>query len=170
MNKQNGVTMISLIVVIIVIVILAATSIFSSKDLMTETRVAKVYNEIASVRNAITELKSLNETDPETYDMNKMLMGEKIENLQEYNQRVGWNLEEGNEYYYLGFGDKNIPDAMKKYLEEQLGVRGIEFSYVVGAETIEDIEVYLVDGIKIGNSSFSPSEDLFNEYLKNQKK
>ena len=169
MNKQNGVTMISLIVVIIVIVILAATSIFSSKDLMTETRVAKVYNEIASVRNAITELKSLNETDPETYDMNKMLMGEKIENLQEYNQRVGWNLE-GNEYYYLGFGDKNIPDAMKKYLEEQLGVRGIEFSYVVGAETIEDIEVYLVDGIKIGNYYFYTYEDILNEYLKNQKK
>ena len=170
MNKQNGVTMISLIVVIIVIVILAATSIFSSKDLMTETRVAKVYNEIASVRNAITELKSLNETDPETYDMNKMLRGEKIENLQEYNQRVGWNLEEGNEYYYLGFGDKNIPDAMKKYLEEQLGVRGIEFSYVVGAETIEDIEVYLVDGIKIGNYYFYTYEDILNEYLKNQNK
>ena len=79
-------------------------------------------------------------------------------------------MEEGNEYYYLGFGDKNIPDAMKKYLEEQLGVRGIEFSYVVGAETIEDIEVYLVDGIKIGNYYFYTYEDILNEYLKNQKK
>ena len=99
MYKQKGFTMISLIVVIIIIIILAAASVFSSKDLLREAKVAKVYNEMFTVRNAIQELKSLNETDPEAYDMNKMLMGEKIENIEDYNQRVGWNLKEGKEYY-----------------------------------------------------------------------
>ncbi len=168
MYKQKGFTMISLIVVIIIIIILAAASVFSSKDLLREAKVAKVYNEMFTVRNAIQELKSLNETDPETYDMNKMLMGEKIENIEGYNQRVGWNLKEGKEYYYLGFSDKNIPDSLKSYLEEQLGVRDIGFSYIVSAETIEDIEVYLVDGLPIGDYYFYTYEDVLDQYLKSK--
>lgn len=166
MSKQKGVSLISMVIVIIIIVILAGASIFSSKDLMSETKLAKVYNEIATVRNAIVELKSLNETDPETYDMNKMLMSEKIENIELYNQRVGWNLNEGTEYYYLGFADKNIPDSLKDYLEEQLGVKNIDFSYIISADTIEDIEVYLVDGLPIGEYYYYTYEDILNQYLK----
>lgn len=168
MDKQRGVSLISMVIVIIIIIILAGASIFSSKDLMSETKLVKVYNEIATVRNAIIELKSLNETDPETYDMDKMLMGEKIENIELYNQRVGWNLNDGIEYYYLGFADKNIPDSLKDYLEEQLGVRNIDFSYIVGAESIENVEVYLVDGLPIGEYYYYTYEDILNQYLKNK--
>ena len=78
MKSQRGVTVISVMVVIIIIIILAAASVFSSKDLLKETKFSKVYNEIYTVRNAMQELKTLNETEPDKYDMNKMLMGEKI--------------------------------------------------------------------------------------------
>ena len=109
-----------------------------------------------------------NETDPDKYDMNKMLMGEKIEDISQYNPKVGWNLKDGNEYYYLGFGDSTVSDSLKRRMEEQLGVRDIEFSYIVGADDIEDIEVYLVDGVEVDGYYFYTYEDILNQYLKSK--
>lgn len=168
MKSQRGVTVISVMVVIIIIIILAAASVFSSKDLLKETKFSKVYNEIYTVRNAMQELKTLNETYPDKYDMNKMLMGEKIEDISQYNPKVGWNLKDGNEYYYLGFGDSTVSDSLKRRMEEQLGVRDIEFSYIVGADDIEDIEVYLVDGVEVDGYYFYTYEDILNQYLKSK--
>ena len=68
----------------------------------------------------------------------------------------------------MGFGDSTVSDSLKKRMEEQLGVRDIEFSYIVGADDIEDIEVYLVDGVEVDGYYFYTYEDILNQYLKSK--
>jgi hypothetical protein len=94
----------------------------------------------------------------------------KIDDISQYNPRVGNNLLEGEDYYYLGFADENMTDVMKQTLNEVLDVRSVENSYIVSYEDTGKVNVLLFDGVRVGDSYYYTYDEIHNAYSNLNKK
>lgn len=164
MKKQSGVTALSLMIIIVIIILIASSSLLSSQDLIVEAKIETVYNEIETVKEAARRLKSLNEMDPKKYDLSQMLFTDKITDISVYNDRVGQKLVEGQEYYYLDFKKDVISDTMKASILESLDIKSVTNSYIINMKEIDNIEAFLVDGIKINDNTYYTYEEIAKEY------
>ena len=97
--------------------------------------------------------------------VNEYLSGFELEDISDMNERVGNNLREGKQYYYLGYADESVTEVMKQTMNGNLGVRNIEGSYIVSVGEIGDIEVFLVDGININGNFCYTYDEIYREYV-----
>lgn len=154
MKNQKGVTALSMMILIVIIILIASFSVFSSRDLVVEGNITKIYSEISTLRESLRGLSI-----KEDYDKG-ILSTTKITNINEYNARVGENLINGRTYYYLDFGDANPSDVRIQSLNEELNVRSVENNYIVSILDVGKVEIYLVDGIRVGDKYYYSYEEI----------
>lgn len=154
MKGQKGVTALSMVIVIIIIIIIASFSIFNGRDVVVEGNLASIKNEVKTMKNAVEQL-SLDKSY-----MNGIIETTKIDNISVYNSRVGNNLVEGKDYYYLGFGDESISETVIQNLNDALDVRSVKNSYIISVEDAGEYEIYLVDGVRNGDKYYFSYKDI----------
>lgn len=158
MNSQKGVTAISMVIVVVVIILLAGFSVFSSRDLVVEANLSKIYNEVSILSDAIKKISLNNSYQNTIFDTLK------ITDIALYNDKVGGELVAGNTYYYLGFHDNNVSEGIKQSLNDFLSVRGIEHNYIVRIIDEGVVRVYLVDGVKVKDTYYYNDADITTIY------
>lgn len=72
LRKDNGVTLIQLLVAVIVVIIIAGFAIWDAGNTTTETKLTKLYNEVMLVKNACSEAVTLNQLNPEEYPIKEL--------------------------------------------------------------------------------------------------
>lgn len=170
MKKQEGVTAVSLMVTIVIIMLIAGASLFTSQDLIVELNISTAYQDISTIKESVEGLRMLNELNPDEYVFEEIFLSEPISDISEYNERVGGKLQEGNEYFYLGFADDSLPDVYKESLKESMDLKSVNYNYIVNPENIEKVEVFLVDGVKVGDQFYYTYEEISAEYSNVNKK
>ncbi len=164
MKSQRGVTATSMVIVIVILIMLAGYSILTSREVVTEANAQKYFQEIKLIND---QMKSLSFDKKNFKDT---LEAFKIEDISQYNSRVGNRLLEGEDYYLLGFGDEAMSEIMKQTLNEALDVRSIENSYIVSYEDTGKVNVLLVDGVRMGDSYYYTYSEIHNAYSNLNKK
>ena len=159
LGNNSGISAVSLMITIVVIIIIAGYSLFFSRDTVVEAQVAKAYTEIQEIQDA-TKALSLDASYAREY-----LAGHEIEDISSMNERVGNKLREGKQYYYLGYADETTTEVMKQTLNETLGVRNIESSYIISVGDIGEVDVILEDGINIKDKYCYTYEEIHREYV-----
>lgn len=152
MYSNKGVTMIQMVITIIMMVLIAGFSIYNSSDTIVEIKLSKTYEEMKEVKNAVTSLKILEE------DLTNYL-GTPLEDLSSYHQlEEYYNRALYKEFYYLDF--KNQGDVLCDILE----IRNIENNYIINTGNIEDIEIFLVNGLKINGEIYYTDDEILEKY------
>ena len=150
--KNKGFSMIQMVVTVIIIIVVAAFAIFYSGDTTKEAKLAKVFNEITEIKNAISQVKVLNEIDPVTYSYSN-LFGESIADMTTYYSKIGIDPEtqSGTEYYFL------INRNDKKALE----MERVEYEYIF---EMNSGKIYLIDGVARNGEIIYEYDDIFRQY------
>ena len=164
MKSQRGVTATSMVIVIVVLIMLAGYSILSSREIVTETNTGKYFQEIKLINEQTKSLTLDKKNFKETFETFK------IEDISQFNSRVGNNLLVGEDYYYLGYADPQMTDVMKQTLNNILDVRSVEKSYIISYEDTGKVNVFLVDGIRIGDNYYYTYNEIHNAYSNLNKK
>ena len=164
MKSQRGVTATSMVIVIVVLIMLAGYSILSSREIVTETNAGKYFQEIKLINEQTKSLTLDKKNFKETFETFK------IEDISQFNSRVGNNLLVGEDYYYLGYADPQMTDVMKQTLNNILDVRSVEKSYIISYEDTGKVNVFLVDGIRIGDNYYYTYNEIHNAYSNLNKK
>ncbi|MBQ9279775.1 MAG: hypothetical protein IJ215_01835 [Clostridia bacterium] len=158
-HSQKGVTAVSMIIIIVILILIATFSLFSSRDLVVESSMAKAYNELSMMRNA---LRSLSLQD--SYEDTTILSTLKVTNIGEYNSRVGGKMTTEKTYYYFGYKDPDVEKSVKQELNDLLDLRSVANSYIVCINEPGNVEVMLVDGIKYGDTKYYTYDEIANVY------
>ena len=118
MKSNRGVTALSMVIIVVIIIIILGFSLFSSKDLVSEGKVSKIYNEMSVVNNAMKQLSL------EDRYLNTAIKDYKITDISEYNSHVDGKLNSSKTYYHVNFGDDLIDTSLKvvSHLKELLKV------------------------------------------------
>lgn len=164
MKNQKGVTVISMVIVIVIIILLASYSILTSRDVVTEVNVQTYFQEIKLVNDNVKGLSLDKKYFKDTFEPFK------IENINEYNARVGNNLRPDRQYYLIGYGEESLTEVMRQTLNETLDVRNVENSYIISFVDMGKVEVFLVDGVRIGDNYYYTYEEIHNAYSNVTKK
>ena len=164
MKNQKGVTVISMVIVIVIIILLASYSILTSRDVVTEVNVQTYFQEIKLVNDNVKGLSLDKKYFKDTFEPFK------IENINEYNARVGNNLRPDRQYYLIGYGEESLTEVMGQTLNETLDVRNVENSYIISFVDMGKVEVFLVDGVRIGDNYYYTYEEIHNAYSNVTKK
>lgn len=164
MKNQKGVTTISMVIVIVIIILLASYSVLTSRDVVTEVNVQTYFQEIKLVSDNLKGLSLDKKYFKDTFEPFK------IDNINEYNARVGNKLRTDKEYYILGYGEESTTEIMKQSLNEILDVRNVENSYILSFIDSGNVEVYLLDGVRIGDTYYYTYEEIHNAYSNVTKK
>lgn len=150
-GKELGITMIQMVITVLMMIIIAGFSVYNANDTIIESRIAKAYNEMMEVKNAVIGLKTLG-----AYDMRDI--GTQIPNLSSYNQLMPYYTSGDHEYYLLDFEGKG--DAISEILE----IRNIENNYIVDVGNIENVEIFLINGVKIGGVLYYSDDEILEKY------
>ena len=164
MKSQRGVTLTSMVVVIVVLIMLAGYSVLTSREVITEANTGKYFQEIKLIND---QMKNLS-LDKKNFQ--NTLEAFKIDDISQYNPRVGNNLLEGEDYYFLGFADESTTEVMKQTLNEVLDVRSVENSYIVSYEDTGKVNVLLFDGVRVGEEYLYTYDEIHNAYSNLNKK
>lgn len=164
MKNQKGVTAISMVIVIVIVVLLASYSILSSRDVVNEVKIQTYFQEIKLIGDSTKGLSLDKSYFKDTFESFK------IENIDEYNARVGNNLRADKEYYLLGFAEESTTEVMRQTLNEILDTRNVENSYIISLEDSGKVNVFLVDGVRIGDNYYYTYEDIHKSYSNVTKK
>lgn len=164
MKSQRGVTATSMVIVIVILIMLAGYSVLTSREVITEANTGKDFQEIQLINEQMKNL-SLDKKN-----FKSTLEAFEIEDIVQYNSRVGNNLLEGEQYYFLGFADENMTEVMKQTLNEVVDVRNIENSYIVSYEDTGKVNVFIVDGVRVGENYYYTYDEIHNAYSNLNKK
>lgn len=164
MKSQRGVTATSMVIVIVVLIMLAGYSVLSSREVLTEANTGKYFQEIKLINDQSKSLTLDKKTFKDTFESFK------IEDINQFNSRVGNNLLAGEDYYYLGFADEQMTDVMRQTLNNILDVRNVENSYIISYEDTGKVNVFLVDGVRIGDNYHYTYTEIHNAYSNLNKK
>ena len=164
MKNQRGVTATSMMIVIVILILLAGYSVLTSRDVVTEVNTQQYFQELKLIGEQAKGISLDKKNFKDTFESFK------IEDINQYNARVGNNLIAGEDYYLLAFGDENMTDVMKQTLNEILDVRSVENSYIISYVDTGKVNVFLLDGVRIGNQYYYTYEDIHNAYSNLNKK
>lgn len=164
MKNQRGVTATSMMIVIVILILLAGYSVLTSRDVVTEVNTQQYFQELKLISEQAKGISLDKKNFKDTFESFK------IEDINQYNARVGNNLIAGEDYYLLAFGDENMTDVMKQTLNEILDVRSVENSYIISYVDTGKVNVFLLDGVRIGNQYYYTYEDIHNAYSNLNKK
>ncbi len=164
MRNQRGVTATSMMIVIVLLIMLAGYSVLSSREIVTEVNTQQYFQEIKLINDQAKGFTLDKKNFKDTFETFK------LENIAQYNSRVGNNLLAGEDYYYLGFGDESMTDVMRQTLNNILDVRNVENSYIISYEDTGKVNVFLVDGVRIGDKYYYTYDEIHNAYSNLNKK
>lgn len=152
MKKNNkGITMIQMVITIVMMVLIAGFSIYNARDTIIETKVAKIYNEVEEVKNAVTGLKIFEDENIEN------ILGAPLQNLNDYSELAAY-YKDDQEYYLLNF--KTNGNTLCDLLE----IRNIENNYIVNLKDADNVEVFLVGGAMIENEMCYTDYEILKKY------
>ena len=151
MEQKRGITMIQMVITIVMMILIAGFSIYNSRDTIIETKLSKTYNEMMTVKEAVLGLETLEIVDIKD-------IGTKLSDFSSYTQLMPYYNSGDNEYYLLDF--KSNGDAISDVLE----IRNIENNYIVNVKNMEDIEIFLVNGVKIGDNVYYSDDEILKKY------
>ena len=152
MKKNNkGITMIQMVITIVMMVLIAGFSIYNARDTIIETKVAKIYNEVEEVKNAVTGLKIFEDENIEN------ILGAPLQNLNDYPELAAY-YKDDQEYYLLNF--KTNGNTLCDLLE----IRNIENNYIVNLKDADNVEVFLVGGAMIENEMCYTDYEILKKY------
>lgn len=152
MKANKGITMIQMVITIVMMVLIAGFSVYNSSDTVVEIRISKVYEEMKEVKNAVASLNVLEE------DLSQYF-GAPLENFNAYNQLISYYVDSpAQEYYYLDFKNEGA------VLEDILEIRNIENNYIVNTTNIENIEIFLVNGLEIDGTKYYTDGEILEKY------
>ena len=148
MKKQNGVTMVELVIVIIIILIITTFSVYTGKEATDQATVTEVYVEMTSMKNAVNSViikKDLDEDfELKSGDQYDFKVSELAADAEEFKNAFGIEVDEADfddAYIIIGMDD------MEKY----------EQSYIVN---FEKGEVELLKTIKLANRNVRTFEQV----------
>ena len=150
-GQKRGITMIQMVITIVMMILIAGFSIYNSRDTIIETKLSKTYNEMMTVKEAVLGLETL-----EIVDITDI--GTELPDFSSYTQLMPYYNSGDHEYYLLDF--KNNGDAIAEVLE----IRNIENNYIVNVKNIEDIKIFLVNGVKIGDNVYYSDDEILKKY------
>lgn len=151
LKGKNGITMIQTVITIVMMILIAGFSIYNSKDTLVETKLTKAYNEILEVKRAVQGAETL-----ELFKMSSI--GTPVEDFTLYPQLSGYYNSGEHEYYFLNFKDNG------KVIENVLEIRNIENNYIVNVKNTENIEIFMVNGVKVGTSTYYTDTEILKKY------
>lgn len=153
MNRQNGITMIMMVITVVMMALIAAFSIYNSKETIVETKITKAYNEIREVKDAVMRYAMLN---LEMSDLRGCL----VSNPANYGSVLDsyYPSYENHVFYFLNFKEQ------KNVLEDILELRNVENNYIIDATDLSNLKVYLVNGIQIEDRMYYMDTEIIEKY------
>ena len=112
---------------------------------------AKIYNEVEEVKNAVTGLKIFEDENIEN------ILGAPLQNLNDYPELAAY-YKDDQEYYLLNF--KTNGNTLCDLLE----IRNIENNYIVNLKDADNVEVFLVGGAMIENEMCYTDYEILKKY------
>lgn len=164
MKNQSGVSVISMTIVVVLIIILASFSILTSRDVVVESNIQTYYQEMFTITESAKRLSLDKKIFKDTLQVFK------VENIEEYNHRVGNKLLAGEDYYLLPYGESETTDVFKQTMNEVLDVRNIKNSYIISYIDTGKVEIFLIDGVRIGDNQVFTYSEIRDEYSRVTKK
>lgn len=145
-HSNKGVSMIMLVITIAMMAIIISFSVFSSKNITPEAKLAAAYANVKTVKDACDNALTMIEINPSEYD-EYYFFGENIQtlmdasNLQSIIEKCGLTsiTQISNRTYVINNSDS---DANKRILE-RLELKGIANTYLVD---LENEKYYILNG------------------------
>ena len=150
-KREEGITLIQTAVAVVMIVLIASFAILNSTDTVVETKIAKLYSEIMIVKKAVMEIEALEEEGMEMLSSERILSFDGYEGLEDKDKA-------NQEYYFLNFKEKS------NLLNGVLDIRNVENNYIVNVKDLDNIEIFSVDGIEIGEEKFYTDDEIIEKY------
>ena len=162
MKKQNGVTMVELVIVIIIILIITTFSVYTGKEATDQATVTEVYVEMTSMKNAVNSViikKDLDEDfELKSGDQYDFKVSELAADAEEFKNAFGVEVDEADyddAYIIIGMDDMEKYEQSK--VREYYGIDSIKHSYIVN---FEKGEVELLKTIKLANRNVRTFEQV----------
>ena len=162
MKKQNGVTMVELVIVIIIILIITTFSVYAGKEATDQATVTEVYVEMTSMKNAVNSViikKDLDEDfELKSGDQYDFKVSELAADAEEFKNAFGVEVDEADfddAYIIIGMDDMEKYEQSK--VREYYGIDSIKHSYIVN---FEKGEVELLKTIKLANRNVRTFEQV----------
>ena len=162
MKKQNGVTMVELVIVIIIILIITTFSVYTGKEATDQATVTEVYVEMTSMKNAVNSViikKDLDEDfELKSGDQYDFKVSELAADAEEFKNAFGVEVDEADfddAYIIIGMDDMEKYEQSK--VREYYGIDTIKHSYIVN---FEKGEVELLKTIKLANRNVRTFEQV----------
>ena len=162
MKKQNGVTMVELVIVIIIILIITTFSVYTGKEATDQATVTEVYVEMTSMKNAVNSViikKDLDEDfELKSGDQYDFKVSELAADAEEFKNAFGVEVDEADfddAYIIIGMADMEKYEQSK--VREYYGIDSIKHSYIVN---FEKGEVELLKTIKLANRNVRTFEQV----------
>lgn len=162
MKKQNGVTMVELVIVIIIILIITTFSVYTGKEATTQATVTEVYTEMNSMINAINGIiikRDLDEdfllTAGEQYDFK---VSDLANSPEEFKTAFGVEVDatEFDELYII-IGMDDMEKYEQSSVKDYYGIDSIKHSYIVN---FEKGEISLLKTIKLADRNVRTYEQV----------
>ena len=151
-KKNTGITMIQMVITIVMLVLIAGFSIYNSSDTIAETKAATAYQEITEVKKAVMEYVVLHE-DKEDLQLFR------LDSLSGFPTIASFYTDEENqEFYYLNY------KADATLLNEILETRNVTSNYIVNVKDLNNVEIFLTGGIKMGNQICYTDKQILEKY------
>ncbi len=161
MKKQNGVTMVELVVVIIIILIITSFSVFTGKEAVDQATAAEIYGEINSMREAINAVNIKKELDSDFVITSGDYYDAKVSEVMskdEFESIYGIYVDEVEfDNLYIIFGMDNLEYYDNSNVNKNYGLDSIKHSYLIN---FEEGRVDLLKAIKIANRSVRTFEQV----------
>lgn len=137
--SQKGISLIQLGIVIILILILASFALLSSDEITLEARIARDYESLKAVKEAVEHSVNLMEINPEEYKESEIFVSRLYtDEKNEYYPRIGLSsASELSDRSYIIDSENQENLTIEKITEER--------SYVVD---LDNKKYYVVDGIE----------------------
>ena len=162
MKKQNGVTMIELVIVIIIILIITTFSVYTGKSTVDQASATEVYTEMNAMRDAVNGIiikKDLDEdfvlTQNQNYDFKVSTLAS---NTSEFENAYGIDIneEEFNDLYII-VGMDDMANYEISEVKDYYGFDSIKHSYLIN---FENGSVDLLKTIKLANRNVRTFEQV----------
>ena len=162
MKKQNGVTMVELVIVIIIILIITTFSVYTGKEATDQATVTEVYVEMTSMKNAVNIVIIKKDFDEDfelkSGDQYDFKVSELAADAEEFKNAFGVEVDEADfddAYIIIGMDDMEKYEQSK--VREYYGIDSIKHSYIVN---FEKGEVELLKTIKLANRNVRTFEQV----------
>ena len=162
MKKQNGVSMIELVIVLIVILLISTFSVYTGKEAVDQATATEVYTEINSIRSAINSINIKKELDEsftivsgEHYDAKATdIKATKDEFEVEYGITVS---DEEFDNLYIIYGMDELEKYKASNVKDKYGLDSIKHTYLVN---FKECSVDLFKSIKISDRNVRTFEQV----------